>query len=93
MGIEHTTERRRRDRSRLRCEPQPLAANCLSPLRGLLFFRTVFLGLTPQAKHLSPLRGSERRRRDRPLAWGVSPRWWGPQNPGALKGRQIVAAA
>jgi len=50
-----------------------------------------FLGLTPQANHLSPLRGSdrasegahcepralasERRRRDIYLAWGVSPRY------------------
>jgi len=51
----------------------------------------VFLGLTPQANHLSPLRGSDRasgefstslglfvakrRRRDRCIAWGVSPRY------------------
>jgi len=35
----------------------------------------------------------ERRRRDRFIAWGVSPRWRVPQDHGALKGRQIVAAA
>jgi hypothetical protein len=31
---------------------------CLSPIRGLMIdFRAVFLGLTPQAKDLPPLRG------------------------------------
>jgi hypothetical protein len=30
----------------------------LSPLRGFGFFMFLFLGLTPQAKYLSPLRGS-----------------------------------
>jgi len=30
---------------------------CLSPLRGLFFIDSVFLGLTPQAMCLSPLRG------------------------------------
>jgi len=34
-----------------------LVSNRLSPLRGLLVFLAVFLGLTPQANHLSPLRG------------------------------------
>ena len=34
---------------------------CLSPLRGLsIFFWLCLLGLTPQANHLSPLRGSLR---------------------------------
>ena len=43
----------------LRREPQRLIAEYLSPLRGLsIFFTTVFLGLTPQAMDLSPLRGS-----------------------------------
>jgi hypothetical protein len=31
---------------------------CLSPLRGLSFFFDLILGLTPQAKYMSPLRGS-----------------------------------
>ena len=36
----------------------------------------------------------KRRRRGRPIAWGVSPRWWrAQQDSGALKGRQIAAAA
>ncbi len=35
----------------------------------------------------------ERRRRDRFIAWGVSPKWWAKPNLGALKGRQISAAA
>jgi len=34
-----------------------LVSNRLSPLRGLLVFLAVFLGLTPQANYLSPLRG------------------------------------
>ena len=42
----------------LRREPQRLALHFLSPLRGLLVFLAVFLGLTPQAKYLPPLRGS-----------------------------------
>jgi len=42
----------------LRREPQRLAPHFLSPLRGLLVFLAVFLGLTPQANHLPPLRGS-----------------------------------
>ena len=32
----------------------------LSPLRGSIIFCTCFLGLSPQANHLSPLRGSNR---------------------------------
>ena len=52
-------EPRRGDRLiMLRREPQRLALHFLSPLRGLLVFLAVFLGLTPQAKYLPPLRGS-----------------------------------
>jgi hypothetical protein len=55
--------------------------------RLFFLFNGSYLGLTPQAKYLSPLRGStttrrassvgsvsKRRRRDRCIAWGVSPR-------------------
>ena len=54
----------------------------LSPLRAHLIEVIVDLGLTPQAKKMPPLRGSEivtgalveRRRRDRFIAWGSRPR-------------------
>ena len=38
-------------------ELQQSAVDGLSPLRGLSIFLSLFLGLTPQAKDLSPLRG------------------------------------
>ena len=49
----------RGDRLALQREPQRFRVKNLSPLRGFSnYFRTLFLGLTPQAKHMSPLRGS-----------------------------------
>jgi len=48
----------RGDRLRLQRELQPMITDCLSPLRGLSFFFNLILGLTPQAKCMSPLRGS-----------------------------------
>ena len=46
------------DRLRLRRQLQPPSSVCLSPLRGLrIFFHAVYLGLTPQAMDLTPLRG------------------------------------
>jgi hypothetical protein len=49
----------RGDRFALRREPQRFHVKNLSPLRGFSnFFRILFLGLTPQAIGLSPLRGS-----------------------------------
>jgi hypothetical protein len=106
---------------------------CLSPLRGLsnvLYAHS--LGLTPQANHLPPLRGSnratedlnassmngwpfcelggvfgwrqrgssegremwalERRRRDRYIAWGASPRKGRiKQQMSPWKGRQMIS--
>ena len=48
----------RGDRLPLRREPQRLQMMNLSPLRGFsLFFQILNLGLTPQAKYLTPLRG------------------------------------
>ena len=41
----------------LRREPQRLQMTNLSPLRGFLLFWSLDLGLTPQVKYLTPLRG------------------------------------
>jgi len=48
----------RQRRRTARRNPRPSPSDCLSPLRGLMELRPVsFLGLTPQAMNLSPLRG------------------------------------
>jgi len=48
----------RGDRSRLQRELQPFLSHHLSPLRGFSKkYGNMTLGLTPQAKHLPPLRG------------------------------------
>ena len=48
----------RGDRLSLRREPQRFQMMNLSPLRGFSSFsRVLYLGLTPQAKYLTPLRG------------------------------------
>jgi hypothetical protein len=57
LTVEKSKKPRSGDRLRLQRELQPLTTNCLSPLRGLSFFSDLILGLTPQAKYVSPLRG------------------------------------
>ena len=54
----NTTEPRRGDRFRLRREAQPSAQNICRRSAAFQFFLIATLGLTPQAKYLSPLRGS-----------------------------------
>ena len=56
----NTTEPRRGDRFRLRHEPQPSAQYICRRSAAFQFFLIATLGLTPQAKYLSPLRGSIR---------------------------------
>ena len=49
---------RRGDRLVLRREPQRLATFSVAAPRLFNFFFIAYLGLTPQAKYMSPLRGS-----------------------------------